>query len=158
MHLLQLREGAVIFTSGGDISTSYGLAMWFSGGRMYLRVSTSSREWTVFTTNFQLNIFITVKFSWSARTGLVLFFNDRRVASTEQFVKRTRVDIQRTEKFLIGTTVDKTQFTPMEIEGFEIAYCPVDTLETLEVVVGEFFFCFFLIHGQAHFSAFFILT
>ena len=90
---------------------------------MYLRVSTSSREWTVFTTNFQLNIFITVKFSWSARTGLVLFFNDRRVASTEQFVKRTRVDIQRTEKFLIGTTVDKTQFTPMEIEGFEIAYC-----------------------------------
>ena len=149
--LLQLREGAVIFTSGGDISTSYGLAMWFSGGRVYLRVSTSTREWTVFTTDFQLNIFVNIKFSWSVQTGLVLFFTDRRVAFTEQFVKRTRVDIKRTEEFLVGTTVDKTHFTPMEIEGFEIAYCPVDTLEKLEVVVGQFIFCFVYHLFSTHF-------
>ena len=149
--MLQLREGAVIFTSGGDISTSYGLAMWFSGGRVYLRVSTSTREWTVFTTDFQLNIFVNIKFSWSVQTGLVLFFNDRRVAFTEQFVKRTRVDIKRTEEFLVGTTVDKTHFTPMEIEGFEIAYCPVDTLEKLEVVVGQFIFCFVYHLFSTHF-------
>ena len=74
---LQLTEGSVIFTSGGDVATLYGLAMWYSGGRIYLRVSTSTREWTVFTTDFVQDISINIKFSWSVQTGLALYFNDK---------------------------------------------------------------------------------
>lgn len=59
----------VIFSSGAEDSTRYGLAMWIFNGRLYLRVSTTTKEWTVVTSSFKINTFMDIKFSWSVQQG-----------------------------------------------------------------------------------------
>lgn len=59
----------VIFTSGADDPSRYGLAMWISNGRLYLRINTRSKEWTVVTSAFRFHEFMTMKFTWSFETG-----------------------------------------------------------------------------------------
>ncbi|XP_025096160.1 uncharacterized protein LOC112565098 isoform X1 [Pomacea canaliculata] len=136
IRITELKEGSVFFTSGADVDSSYGLAMWYSGRRVYLRVSTSTREWTVFTTAFRLNAFVKIRFSWSIQTGLRLFLDDKLVAVTSVFLPRTRLGITRTDQFLIGKALSRDVFTRMELEGFEIAYCPVEILDSLDIVVS----------------------
>ena len=59
----------VIFGNGAKNPDSYGVAMWITKGRMYLRVSTKTKEWTLTTTKFTVKQFINIKFSWSVQTG-----------------------------------------------------------------------------------------
>jgi hypothetical protein len=58
------------------------------------------------------------------------------VSYTTEFILRTRTNIVQTTTFYIGTNINLNIFTDMEISGFEVAYCPVDTLEELDVAIG----------------------
>lgn len=65
----------VIVTSGADIPGNFGFGIWIRQGRMYVRVSTTTREWTVVTTEYTVDEFMEIKFSWSVQTGEIVIYS-----------------------------------------------------------------------------------
>lgn len=60
----------VILSSGAEDASYYGMFMWISKGRLYLRVSTKTKEWTVATNKFTVDTFMNIKFSWNRGQGI----------------------------------------------------------------------------------------
>ena len=63
--------GMVILTSGADDPDGSGLAVWVQNMRLYVRVSTLTKEWTLTTKSFPSDEFFKILISWSKQTGNV---------------------------------------------------------------------------------------
>ncbi|XP_035829885.1 uncharacterized protein LOC106014199 isoform X2 [Aplysia californica] len=134
LKIVNIVEGMVIFGNGAESPDSYGLAMWLKNGRLYLRVSTKTKEWTVVTTDFTINEFMDLKFSWSVQTGLRLFLKDKLIGMQVTYIIRTSTNIQSSTNLIIGQNLKESIFANIIIDGFDIVYCTVDTADELQVV------------------------
>ena len=135
LKFLRLAEGDVVFSSGADGPAGYGVAMFYRHGRLYLRVSTITKEWTVTVSQVSLNKFIDIKFSWSVQTGLKLLFNGEVVAETTKFIRRS-VTGSLVGKFYIGKSVVNSMFAKIIMEGWNIVYGSDDIIKILKLITG----------------------
>ncbi|CAG5116409.1 unnamed protein product, partial [Candidula unifasciata] len=129
----QVKAEMVIFSSGADDPARCGLAMWISHGRLYLRVSTKTREWTVVTTAVRFHEFLTIKFSWSVQTGLRLYLGDKLVASQMRYTVRTRTNINVSTQLTLGTNEEKIIFSEILIGGFDVINSTEETLTAVNI-------------------------
>lgn len=132
--LSELVDNTYIFTNGGDLPGSYGMAMWYDKKQIFLAISTSTQIWTVATTRVKIMEYFKCEFSWS-KQGLYLYFNDELVAQETQFITRVRAAVASNFLF-IGKSFDSTIFCNMIFEGWNVVYSTKETAKSLEIDFG----------------------
>lgn len=133
LKFVTFTENMYIFSNGGDEPDGFGVAMYYRRNRLFLTVSTETREWTVETTLIKVNVFYAVDFSWSEQTGLVLYLDGKEVASTKTYITKT-VTVTITTKFYIGLSINTNIFANIVIEGWTVTEA---TRETRDEIVME---------------------
>ena len=133
LKFVTLTENMYIFSNGGDEPDGFGTAMYYRRNRLFLTVSTKTKEWTVETTSVKVNAFIKVDFSWSEQTGLALYFDDKEVASTKIYVTKT-VTVSVMTKFYIGLSITTNIYANIVIDGWTVTEA---TKETRDLITME---------------------
>lgn len=133
VKFMTLTENMYIFSNGGDEPDGFGTAMYYRRNRLFLTVSTKTKEWTVETTLIKVNVFFKVDFSWSEQTGLVLYLDNKEVASTKTFVTKT-VTVTVMTKFYIGLSITTNIYANIVIDGWEVTEA---TKETRDLILVE---------------------
>lgn len=133
LKFVTLTENMYIFSNGGDEPDGFGTAMYYRRNRLFLTVSTKTKEWTVETTLIKVNVFFKVDFSWSEQTGLVLYLDNKEVASTKTFVTKT-VTVTVMTKFYIGLSITTNIYANIVIDGWEVTEA---TKETRDLILVE---------------------
>ena len=136
LKILMVKEEMYIFTSGADQVDGYGVAMYIRNSRFYCTVSTDVMEWTVYTTAYKLNTFMSVQFSWSVQSGLMLYFDGEIVAQTKIFISRS-VTVSAYSKFYIGKSIKADIYANIVIEGWMVKYAAKETADAVLTVTTE---------------------
>ncbi|RUS80658.1 hypothetical protein EGW08_011562 [Elysia chlorotica] len=131
VKMLDLEEGAYIFTNGGDKPDSCGIALQHLGqGYLRLTFSTSTQEWTLTTRGDQAlsqSVTAFVEISWSRQFGLSLYLDQQLAANTTKFYKRqTEAPACNEHDFLVGRDLTGTIYTNMIISGFKVVFVSME--------------------------------
>jgi hypothetical protein len=143
-------EGMFFFTNGGDQPGHAGMAMWWSGGKLYLIVRTATREWILSTPFSTVGTFVNIEFTWSVQLGLHLLFDGVAVADTTEF-GMLEGEITIETLFLIGASWDQTIWAGITIEGWNVVDAVLEVIGGLDITVGKIYL---LIYMQMDFEEF----
>ncbi|XP_033756295.1 uncharacterized protein LOC117339040 [Pecten maximus] len=121
-----------VLSNGGDDVDKYGYAMWFTGNRLYCRVTTQTREWTVYTNKFKIERYYLVQFSWSLQTGLKLYLDNNRVAKTTSYVDRSTTSLTLSTNFYFGQSLTGG-FCNMVLDRFSVVTASLDIIQQLDI-------------------------
>ncbi|GFR90472.1 von Willebrand factor D and EGF domain-containing protein, partial [Elysia marginata] len=137
LKLVQVKDGMVILTSGADAPDGSGIALWVRNMRLYVRVSTISKEWTLTLNSFPVDETFKILLSWSKQAGLSFSINDNEIQQQKNFVTRTRSNIKPSTGpvFGRGSMADSFSNIVLELATFSIIYCNEDTAGSLDLVL-----------------------
>ena len=136
LKLLAITKEMYIFSNGGNIPDSQGMAMWISKGFLFLSVSTKTKLWVVKTKPFTVNLFFKLSFSWSQQDGLFLFFNDKQIAHQKQFIEKT-VAGGKINDLYIGRDIKHSTSVHIAICGWNIVSATKKMIEDLGIEIGK---------------------
>ena len=133
VKLKALVENSVIFSSGGEEESGYGMALFYALGQFQFVVRTRTAVWRCSFSAIRVNRWMQLTLSWQENYGVVVYVNRRSVARSIMSIPRMPPmtgKIPRTNLFIGRASVTKSAFkyTPMVIEGFQFFF---DTPQTL---------------------------
>lgn len=137
LTIKQLFEGMYFITNGGDLPGSAGIAMYYERERIFVTVSTLISEWTVETTQVEINVMHRYEFSWSEQMGLSLYIDEILVAHTNIYISRIIVTVTRVMQFVIGRSLTAEIYTNCDFGGFEVAEATRDTTRLVALPEGK---------------------
>ncbi|XP_029649426.2 uncharacterized protein LOC115223143 [Octopus sinensis] len=120
LFIFSVTEGMFIFSNGGTEPTTDGVSMYVSKGFLFLTLSTSTKQWTVKTKMFPVNKFFKVLFSWSEKSGLYLYFDDKQVEHTTKYIDRVTTGALTSQSLIIGGHHTKIFPANIAIEGWTL--------------------------------------
>lgn len=133
VKLKALLENSVIFSTGGEQESGYGMALFYAFGRFQFVVRTRTAVWRCYFNTFRLGRWVQLSVSWQENYGVIVYVNRRSVARSIVSIPRMQPmtgKIPRTSLF-IGCAALKSsifKYTPMVIEDFQFFF---DTPQTL---------------------------
>ncbi|GFN75653.1 von Willebrand factor d and egf domain-containing protein, partial [Plakobranchus ocellatus] len=135
LEISEIMDGMVILTSGADKPDGSGIAIWINNMKLYVRISTMTKEWTLTTTEFPVAEMFNIRFSWAEQTGLTLRINDEVIKQQQNYVVRTRNNIKASRSIIIGNANNTDIFGKftLELSSFNVIYCNEDTVGLLNL-------------------------
>ena len=110
MRVSFIEEGKFIFSSGGERSDSYGMALVYQYGAYQAIVSTKTKQWQLSLTREQIKVnrWQKVEFSYSETLGVSVYINRILVAWTNKYIERDDDVTVRVSNIFIGRSSEVT--------------------------------------------------
>ena len=133
-----LTENSYVFSTGGERDDKQGVAVVYVFGRLRYIMTTKTKAWYVSTAAVSVNFWNKVEVSWSETKGLYVYYNDKLVASTTEFVKREGTITTGTDLVVAGSSdtnvTDDETFASFEISDIDMFEATRDTVVAAALV------------------------
>ena len=138
VKFLSFCDNMYVLTTGGDLSDSAGLAVYYRHRSIHVTVSTSTTLWTVATSLPKIRRFHDYRISWSRSLGLQVDVDGSAMAMTTSFYRR-REPGTKTHPLVIGGPVGAAAGCDgvFVFGGLEIFTAPTLVLTALNVITGK---------------------
>lgn len=149
LKALTLCEGMYLLTSGGDLSTHSGLAVYYRRNWTYVAVSTEDYLWTLRLDKPVLEKFVDYEISWGNGVGLQAIVG-QKTYRTLNYVLRAKPATSVSKTLYVGGPLPGTQgcYASLIFGNLQIFTAPKPVLDRLDVTTGQYIIKEFLIHHK----------
>lgn len=132
----ELKDNTYIYTNCGNQPDSSGYAIYYKNERMYFKVSTRTREWTVFVDDLKTSQYYDILMSWSVQFGLNLYIDYKKVAETTSYLMRN-VKNPKICDLYVGRPQSDGEYANMVLEYWHILLASREILISVGYIIGE---------------------
>ena len=127
VKLKMIVENSIIFSSGGEQESGYGMALFYALGRFQFVVRTRDTVWRCYFDTLPINRWVQLTLSWQENYGVIVYVNRRSVARSIVSTPRMQPlggDLPPTKIFIGRAYFKKSVFkyTSMVIERFQFFF------------------------------------
>ena len=127
VKLKAIVENSIIFSSGGEQESGYGMALFYALGRFQFVVRIRTTVWRCYFDTLPVKRWVQLTLSWQENYGVIVYVNRRSVARSIVSIPRMKPlggDLPRTKIFIGRAYFEKSVFkyTSMVIERFQFFF------------------------------------
>ena len=131
-----LKDNSYIYTNCGDHPDSTGYAIYYRDERMYFKISTKDREWTVYVTDLETNRYYDIMMSWSIQFGVNVYVDFKRAVASTDYLWRDVPNPKDCDLF-VGNPNGDGRYGDMVLENWHILLASREILIAVGFVIGE---------------------
>lgn len=148
LHIRAFHKDSYVLSCGADDRDITGVAMWWTGNKLNLRVRTPNKEWVVkaryLANEESYQQFVAVEFSWNVGTGLDLYVNGQLEDSSRRFTGQSASAAKTPGACVIGRHRTRAEYTHCAVADLYILFAAKNLVNDFKIDFGELFLTVFL--------------